>query len=183
MAPVPPNSTVTYFFDYTTGRVEHTFQVRTNGASEAEVFTAVSEFLEAVSNILPTTWALRGARRRGLGAQFTLPVSLSPGLAAFEGESATALSEVEETREWVWVGRGTLTGRRVEISLYGLILTVPPSFRYSHVSGPPSLGGAALVLRSNSGVFTTILGDNAAWYPYTNVNFNSYWEGRARRGL
>ena len=183
MAPLPPNNSDVYFFDYTTGRVEHTFQVRVaTPVPRVDVMDAVANAFEQIDNLLPSVWKFIGARFREQGSGITLPVTLGSNVATFAG-TAGSIAEELEPREWTWQGRGLTSGRQLDISVYGLNLNVPPSYRYTHAGGPPSLGAFREALEQAFPVFCTVARDQPVWYPYTNVNFNSYWESRARKGL
>lgn len=181
MAPLPANNTDVLFLDYTTGRREHTMQLRFAAGGLGVAETVLGEFLDALQLVLVNTWRVLGGRVRLEGSNITLPTTLSSNLVNFEGGSNTPLGEVNEPREWVWSGRGAATGRRVDISVYGIVIDTPASYRYLHASAAPSLGAARGVLESELLAPISIGGDRAIWYGYTNVNYNSYWETRARR--
>ena len=183
MAPLPANNTRVHFFRYFTGRVSHFFQVRSVGsASNETVFDAVQEFLDGLAPWLPEEWLLEGVSVRQAGADISLPLALPAGLAAFRGDDTSPEGEASEPKEFNFVGR-TAGGRRVELSVYGVQLPFVPSYRYPATGSGVPLSAAYDALISNTGVFIGIDGLAASWYPYINVNNNSYWEARARRGL
>lgn len=182
MAPLPGNSTAVLYVDYTTGRRAHTFQVRfDNVEGPSAAGEAALAFLEPLALVLPPEWAITGTRYRAIGSSITLPIQVA-GLEDFTGNGPASLAEVNEPQEWVWVGRGLVSGRRVEVSLYGLLLATPDDYRYTSANAPPSLNAARAALEGGApSNFITIGGDLPVWYPYVNVNNNSYWETRARR--
>jgi len=180
MAPLPSNNTAVLYIDYTTGVRQHTLQCRYIEATSANAMLAVASFLDALKLVLAAGFRVLSARQRAVGAAITLPTTLSPALAAFAGDSGVGLDGFNEAREYVWVGRGLQAGRRVEVSLYGVVLGTPNDFRYETAGGPPSLANARAQLTAEPSVFSTISGEAAVWYPYVNVNYNSYWETRSR---
>lgn len=180
MAPLPPESTARFWLDYNTGRVDHTAMVRLGtGGTEANGLSFFSQFLAALQPVLASTFLVRGARFAPAGQLFSLPVDLG-ALATFTGTDTSNMDVVNEPREWVWVGRGQTTGRRWEISFYGLDIPTPDTYRVSVGAGEGVLGNARDVLVEFEGVLVTIGGDAFNVYPYVNVNNNSYWETQAR---
>jgi len=180
MAPLPSNNTAVLYIDYTTGARQHTFQCRYIEATPANAILAVGSFLDALKLVLTAGWRVLAARTRAVGAVITLPTTLSPFLTSFAGDSGQGLDGFNEAREFVWVGRGLQAGRRVEVSLYGLVLGTPNDYRYEAAGGPPSLANARTQLGVAPNTFSTVSGEAALWYPYVNVNYNSYWESRSR---
>lgn len=185
MAPLPDNATEVWYVDYTTGRFEHTFQVRTtNGVSINAVDGAINFVLGILVNVLPTSWRVIATRRRQAGSNLTFPVSL-PLTEAFQGANAGAIQPLyTEAREVAWVGRGVDTGRRVELSLYGLLIqAMPDNYRiFADDAQDGWAGDVQEALNAAANVFITIGGDPALWNNYANVNFNSHWEGELRTG-
>lgn len=182
MAPLPPNNTKRVHVDYTTGRRQHTMQVRGHASSSpVGILSDVFDFLNTIKLRLPTTWEVTGVRYTETGGSITLPIDPS-FLAGFSGENVDTPFEVQETVEWVWVGRGLTSGRRVEISLYGILDNVPGDFRFNAETAAPWVAASIAALNAAPEGFATIVPDNAQWYPYVNVNYNSYWETRSRRG-
>lgn len=185
MAPLPPNSTTVLFIDYTTGRNEHTFQVRpAAGQTNDDIDGAVRAFLDALAFLLPNEWRVTGVRRRAAQSNITLPWSLTTTEAFIGSNTQSDLAEVEEPKEFVWVGRGQTSGRRVELSLYGILKPTPVAYR--HFRGEVNqqyVDDTLAVLQPEFGdsPFVTIAGDSPLWYPYVNINYNSYWE-REQRG-
>lgn len=177
---LPANNTARYFLDYTTGRYEHTLTCRyTSGQDGDAVRGRIFTFLDAIKSALPTAWQPLRARAQAAGSLVSVPADLGV-LATFAGTSGTPLEQREEPREFRWVGR-SLGGRRVSVSLYGLLIATPGDFRYEGAALPATLAAArAALIGSAPGIFVAIDDTNPLWYNYVNVNYNSYWEGEAR---
>lgn len=183
MAPLPTNNTAVLFVDYTTGGAAHTVQLRVPASQGVNVGLGVmAAFLMALQGVLPNAWAVTGTRYRAQNSNLTLPVA--PGaLDGFVGTGGAQVVRANEALEFVWVGRSPSTGRRWELSLYGIRLSAPDDFRYSTSNMPPSLATATdtLISASAAAEIVSIDGDEPIVYPYVNVNYNSYWESRLRR--
>jgi hypothetical protein len=129
--------------------------------------------------VLPTSWRPLRARAQGAGSSVSVPAELG-ALSTFVGTASGGLAQVDEPREYRWVGR-SIGGRRVSVSLYGITIATPADYRYEGASGPPSLAGVRdALVASAPGVFVAIDDTNPLWYSYVNVNYNSYWEQEAR---
>lgn len=180
MAPLPDNSTGVMFFDYTTGSVQHTAQLRFGPGSGPAIVTLFTELALAMTNVLASAWRVLGVRQRAAGAMIALPYASAGTLLGFMPASGVGLDPVNEPREYRWVGRGSTSGRRVTFSLYGVTIGTPPSYRYPAEGGPPSLNEVYSRLMGGYSGLVTVGGDAPIWQPYVNVNYNSYWETEAR---
>jgi len=102
-------------------------------------------------------------------------------MASFVG-SGGAITPANETRETTFQGRSFTTGRKLDISLYGIVMTTPDNYRFpAGGTSPAWVNGAVTVLNGTvAGTFLTVDNSAATWYSYANVNFNSYWERRVR---
>jgi hypothetical protein len=184
MAPLPDNNTAVLYMDYTTGRRQHTAQIRLpSSQSPAAGVGVLVSVLTSLQTVLPNTWAVQGWRFRAQGQTITLPYAAGAS-GVFVGTGDPNLPEMEEAREWVFVGRSTAQGRRWELSLYGIKYNTPADYRYNTADMPPGLQDALDNLTdAAAGQFIVAIdGDEPVIYPYVNVNYNSYWESRARRG-
>lgn len=190
MAPLPPNSTARFWFDYTTGSgplaQTHTtmWRVPDEGASSAAVQAKFVAFLAAIGvESFWTGWRVTAVRYSDIGSNFSFPVPLETTLAAFAGDNDTVHPLSDEAREYVWTGRSPVTGRRVDFSLYGLAVPTSPTFRYTVGDiGPTDIVAVSIDALENTPQIGPLAIDGAVpvWYPYVNVNFNSYWEGELR---
>ena len=187
MAPLAPNLTTRVFYDYITQEdgLEHTFQVR-GPASDlpAAAHQAVTDLFAAMgASRFATGWKFLRARVQFTGSDFSLPTVLPPGLFTFVGTGG-ALSKQNEAVEYTFQGRAANSGRRVDLSLYGLVgITLDGSYRI--VAGDPDyawLDDAVGVLNTAVDAFKALDGQTATWYPYLNYQWNSYWERRMRIG-
>jgi hypothetical protein len=152
-------------------------------ATEVDVCDTVASLLGFAASSLPATWVVTGARYAAIGSNISLPVDLSiSDLLGFAGTDTDPFPAVEHPRELVWVGRSQLTGRRARFSLYGSIIATPANYRLG--PGETVWAGstfiAALNAASAAGQFISIDGTPVQWYPYVNVNYNSYWETERR---
>lgn len=183
LPPLPENNTERIFVAYTTGRNEHEFVMRVaDGVSPTFYFDAINNFLSPLLPILPNQWQITGARRQEKNSLFSLPIDI-PGLEEYKGTNAAALLAAElEPRQTKWTGRSLSTGRNVNVGLYGLIYNTPTTYRFVVPADNVPMGNARAGLDDASfgGLFVAIDGANVSWKNYTNVQFNSYWETRAR---
>lgn len=177
-----PAATARLFLDYTTGRREHTMMARYTGTLTEGTQFALLDFLEAVQAVLPEAWAPIRLRRAAAGTEITLPVGMIPQLAAFRGTATGEFPEVFEPREHTFVGRSVSTGAKARLSLYGLTYQTPADYRWEGSGMPAGLINAIAKLEAPIALFIGIDGNKPDWYPYVNVNYNSYWERRQRLG-
>lgn len=191
MAPLPTNGTARVFVDYitrTSGGLEHTLQVRYVGPADGGQ-AAQQAVLNLLTALGPANfnegWQVLRVRVAPVGSNFSVPVALLPGLDAFVGTDATPLARYQEALEVTFQGRSPLSGRRVDISLYGLTAwstNFPEDFRVP-AAGANWVALAVAALESgvsDNNTFFAIDGTAPIWQPYANLNFNSYWERRLR---
>lgn len=180
---LPANNTPQIVVSYTTGRIEHSFLVRTeNLIAPSFALGHVFDILDTLSPVLPSLWAVTGVTLQEQGATFTLPIDPGP-LTGFNGTNGdTTIPQSQEPRQISWTGRSVETGRDVRWGLFGLFGDTPATYRLSE-SGLANRVGAVcdlLAAASTAGVFVAIDGANVLWNRYANVNYNSYWETAAR---
>jgi len=177
MAPVNPNNTARLWVDYTDGIHQHTLMWRVNGAiaSIAAAKTAVHDFLTALSPVL-FELTITGARAAAAGSDVSNP-SLWTGDASYGTGAATAINAPVEIR---YEGR-SLGGRRGSAHLYGYKVGVPGTFRIG-ITPASELDDALVVLQAATVAGTMVAIDNGAmnWHTYVNIQYNSYWERKAR---
>lgn len=188
MAPLPPNTTSRVFIDYITGNAatsqEHTLAIRGFGpvTNTDDVQARFLGFVQAIgAGNLPAGWRVLRVRLQQAGSDFSLPVDRTAGVAAFVG-TGSALAVWNEPRELTWQGRSFTSGRRVDFSVYGIQAPASDNYRFPSGGGSPTWVAATVnYLNGNPvGIWTTIDGTAPTWYPYVNVNYNSYWETRQR---
>lgn len=192
MAPLSPNATDRLFYDYITadaaqGGIEHTLMVRFQGGAEdiPQVHQDVTDFLTAVGAArFQTGWRILRARYAAEGSNISLPTVLPPGLSTFVG-TAGDNPRYFEAVEATFQGRSPTSGRRVDISLYGMAGVSTNDFYRIEVGNAnyPWLGPAVAALNGAVNGFRAIDHTEPDWYPYVNLNFNSYWERRLRAGV
>jgi len=192
VAPLPANNTARIFFDYITGNQatskEHTVAWRSTGpgTTHEDVQARFLEFLQVLSpGTFVQGWRVLRVRVQEQGADFSVPVPMIAGLAAFVGTFTGAYPQNREAEEWVWSGRSSTTGRRVDFSLYGIGTAFPVNFRYpAGGSSPNWVGPSIAFLNSADPPVGPLVIDfsKPTWYSYVNVQYNSYWEEQVRRG-
>lgn len=180
------------FVDYVTGNAatstEHTFQVRFGGdgvvADDAQNF-AYNLLNSIGAATFVAGWRVIRVRAQAANADFSLPVPVIPLLAGFAGTSAGAYPQNREAEEWTFQGRSQVTGRKVDISLYGIATSFPTNFRLPAGGSSPAWVAAAVNQLNNvafADVGLAIDGTKPLWYQYVNANYNSYWEREKRVG-
>ena len=186
MAALPSNNTERWFLDYVTGShataTEHTMMIRTpTNTSAADVSAKFFAMLSGVTAAnLWIGWRAIRLRWSAIGSNFSTPVTMSTALAGFTGTGAisgyaTASEAIEVTAQ----GRSPSTGRRVDISLYGYrLIGLPTDFRL--LSTVAWVNSYTAALNAGTPPLKTVDATDALWYPYVNLNFNSYWERRLR---
>lgn len=177
LPPLPPNNTGVYFIDYSFQGEQRTMQFRTeDGLDATSLEPFVGFFLATLSDLMDTTWQIDLARFRAEGGIVSLPAPLpddpSPGVLVCPPTSYP--------RYVNFVGRGLATGRRVTLSVYGLVFPTPEDYRLQG-SEVPAVAAAIGVLNSYGGNRpVSIGGDPVIWYSYANVGFNSYHQREQR---
>jgi len=176
MAPLPPESTARFYLDYSDGVNEHTIVARMGaGASVAEAIASVDLFLTALSGVLFTLTVI-GARVSSDNSNVTNPVTWT-GSASYGTGTITGNQVPRELR---FQGRST-DGRRVSVSVYGFNEDTPATYRIN-ADAIPEIDDAieALTGAGAVNVFLTISTLVPVWKTYASVNYNSYWERKAR---
>lgn len=191
MPPLPANSTARLFVDYVTGTSptsqEHTLQVRLSGNSQQAAIDAQSNVLSVLEALTPAAfpvgWQVFQCRFQAQGSDFSVPIGVIESLRTLD-TSGDALPPREEPREYTFQGRSLTSGRRVDVSVYGLLLGTPDNYRIlASQSGLGLLVSGAvanLQIAGANGAFLAVDGTAPRWQNYVNVNYNSYWERRIR---
>lgn len=189
MAPLPQNSTARVFLDYVTGSaataVEHTMAFRVGDGVEGPIISGnILDFLASIGMAkFRAGWKPLRLRYQAAATNFSVPLEMSALLAGFLGTGgASGYNDLSEAIEFTFQGRSYTTGRRVDISVYGIDQNVLQFPRFLPGSAyTPWLSATLTVLNGESSPFLAIDGTKPVWYPYVNGNYNSYWESRARR--
>lgn len=189
------NATHRVFFDYMTGNApgvskEHTvmFRIMEEGQTPGDAIEQAQEaFLSMLQAIgtpaLRQGWRVLRGRIAAAGTDFSLPFDMDSSLETTVGTGTTSgWTGHQEAIQYTWVGRSFTTGKRVRLSLYGINITVVDSnFRLL----PSENANVALAVPATLNAQPTLVAvDNTLvnWYNYCNVQYNSYWERRIRRG-
>ncbi len=190
MAALPQNSTPRVFFDYVTGSgtnaQQHTCAIRYNNAvaTDTEVqqgfFSLLSSLGAAAGFRLG--WRVVAVRLQAANSDFSVPTPLIANLSSFAGSSSASsfLTNRAESTQYRFDGRDFTTGRRVNLSLYGLALTPPDTFRLTRSTPVVAAALDTLAAMALNGQLVTISNQPPSWYQYLNVQQNSYWESELR---
>lgn len=174
MAPLPHNNTALYYVDYATGSIEHTFEVRYNGAvSPVALGTSIDNFLNAVSE-LTCALTVNRVRSQAEGSIFSFPVTTGIEGNVY-GTGAGAPDQFASSLNFVGRSPG---GRRVKLSVFGFDQSFG-DFRLTTGDSIP-VDDAVTVLQTAAGLYLAIDGLDPVWYPYANVSVNAYWQRNLR---
>lgn len=181
MAPLPPNTTPTYFVDYTGPMGTRSFQFRTAASvTEVEAVNRLNTFLTALRPMIYASVTFTGVRRRAAGGTASFPV---PGFTPVAGTAAGVLSAVNYPRYISFYGRTLVDpGRRLRFAIYGASFADEGDYRLEGADGGGAVGAAinALSVATAAGTFCAIDGNPVVWKVYVNVKDNDYFVGRAR---
>jgi hypothetical protein len=189
MSRLPIDSTARLWIDYidsSTLATEHTVQFRYSGSDR----NAVNEqaYVLTLLNAITAASFVAGWRairaRSALGnEQFSQPIALSAGLAAFVGTNAGAYTGSNRPRQISFQGRAPTSPRRVAISLFGITpnYATPANWRWATGGTSPAWVAVAVAALNNASCpFVTIDALKPVWYSYVNIAMNGYWERRSR---
>lgn len=192
LPPLPENNTDRLFIAYTTGggatAQNHTMSIRYDQAF-AQPSDIMLDMADAFTDAGADTqlflgWQVTGAETQLAGSQVRLPVSVPAALLAVVGSGQAAATQSEQAREVRFIGRGLSTGRKVSMSIWGIVTAAirEADFRFEPTAGD-LLANQLLTMRGLglTGVaYTTIAGEPTNWYTYVNWQYNSHWESEQR---
>jgi hypothetical protein len=182
LPPLPENNTDRLFVYYTTGggvtAQEHVMTIRYDATltDPSEIMTGLGTAMQADSGggQLFDGWQVLRAETQAKGSQFRFPVPVPSELLAVLGAG----------QEVGVQGRGSTSGRRVSLSLYGVATNAVLSSDFRFEPFPATLLGNLLTfmgLRGSAGTsFINIGGGPTTWYTYVNWQYNSHWETQQR---
>ena len=177
MAPLPENSTDRFWLDYTDGINDHSLLVRFNGefATVNAVMGSVQGFLEALSPELYTL-TIQGARVSAQGSNISVPVPWSGNVTYGQFAMPNELSP----RQLCFLGRDGF-GRRARWFVFGWDAPPPDPFRIG-ITPATAFDNALIAIRDGQqeSIWLTIAGQVPTMYTYVDVNYNSYYEAKAR---
>jgi hypothetical protein len=190
------NATNRYWVDYVTGNIagvsrEHSVMLRIAAGEQSVADVAAQgaaiflSFLTAIAaTSFRTGWRVIRTRVATAGNDFSLPVTPPQALSDFAGlNTGNQWNVPMEAVQYTWVGRSFTTGKRARLSLYGIQLgntgTVDANFRFT--SGEGTWVNASSQVLTAAGGLCCVDGSQAGWYPYVNVQYNSFWERAIRR--
>lgn len=176
MAPLPHNNTALYYIDYANGTLQHTAEVRFNGAVSPSAFgTTMNQFFNTISPLL-TTITINTIRFQAEGTNVSNPVT-----TGIEGNSygTGTPNDLQTVSSINFVGRSP-GGRRVRLELFGTNSAYSQG-RVTETESSDVLDAVAQ-LNGSASTFLAIDGQNPVWYPYVNVSVNAYWQRKQRAG-
>jgi hypothetical protein len=194
MAPpaLPENNTDRLFIYYQTGggatAQEHVMTIRYD-ASTAMPF----DIMDDLAGIIGTApfmaslfdgWNVLRAETQLEGSIFRFPTTVPASLLAVVGSGLASATPAQQAREVRFIGRGLVSGRKVTMSLYGLIdaIIAETDFRFEPVGGTP-LANLLTFMKGiglTGAAFTNIGKGQTQWYDYVNWQYNSHWETEQR---
>lgn len=190
MAPLPVNNTGRVWVDYRTGggvtSQNHTAMIRYNPGVGGTFPEALTELCTAL--VTPGEgayfdgWSILGARHAATGSDVSFPIPVPSVFLEFLGSGQLSASRQSQARETRFVGRSGVGGRRVSLSIYGLIDNhfTGADFRLSAAESVLASDVLAVLGEAETGSFVAIDNQPVVWYQYANWQFNSYWEGELR---
>jgi hypothetical protein len=192
LPPLPENNTDRLFVYYTTGggvtAQEHVMTIRYDATltDPSEIMTGLGTAMQADSGggQLFDGWQVLRAEVQAKGSQFRFPVPVPGELLAVLGAGQEVATPTDQAREVRFQGRGSTSGRRVSLSLYGVATNAVLSSDFRFEPFPATLLGNLLTfmgLRGSAGTsFINIGGGPTTWYTYVNWQYNSHWETQQR---
>lgn len=184
---LPDNRTHRLWLSYSVDNVGHDMMVRFFGAGTTAIAAAdqLAAILGFVSGSLPPNWQAESLRTSAANTDFSTPVDINnTDLGGFVGTATSGLDANLHPRQATWVGRSPSTGSYARLTLYGFLGTTPANFRYG--PGEHALSSAPVIAALNAGsvagYFRAADGSVAVWFPYVNIQNNSYWETQRRNG-
>lgn len=134
----------------------------------ANFFTAIAESMYLITVGTPTEYAINSAV--GFPVTWTGDATYGTG----------TMPVVNAPRQLRWEGY-SLGGHRVSFAMWGGDFTVPNKYRLQAADNTDyAAGGVVLRNAMAAGTICAIDGTGANIKSYVNVNFNSYWERKAR---
>ncbi len=185
MAPLPENNTPRYWVRYRANGREHEMMLRWDPAlveDETDRLSFVARtatLLADLAPILPTDFAVLGARWSNVGQLFSVPFS-----APASPTGTAGLIAAEAPAFITFVGR-TGGGRRWKLTILGIgVSPAAEAGNYSDYRIQPDENGAVDTARGNLAGWPELVGIDGFKpniYPYANIGYNAYWQ-RAVRG-
>jgi len=154
-------------------------QFRVNdGVTPEEAASRIGTFL--VASVVPY-WheavSVTSFRWQAANAAFSLPA----GNPVVTGAVVAVQSPIDYPRFVSVAGRGSTSGRRVRLSIYGIATGVTANYRLENGEVPVvDAVLAGLVTLSTLGCWRTIANDVPVNYGYLNAGYNAYHQRKAR---
>jgi len=171
MAPLPPNSTPRFKFNYTVNNTDHSFQVRSAGSPSA-VGSLVDAFLEAIADAIYGL-TISTAEFAADASDIFLPVT-----TGIEGNvyGTGFAGPPEENWFYGFIGRSA-GGRRWHLDIFGA-RTLGTDYRI--VPGESAVLTDGIDVLNASTSLIAIDGLAVTVYPYVNCGNNAHWQRAVR---
>jgi hypothetical protein len=171
MAPINPNNTPRFKFNYTQNGFEHSFQIRSH-ASPATVGTLVDGFLTALFPAI-TLLTLGVCEFAASASDIFLPVTMGQ-----EGEVYGSGFNVNPIANWFYGFQGrSAGGRKWHLDIYGAT-TLGTDFRLLPGENT-DVDAAVAFLQASTGI-VGIDDDAVTVYSYVNCGVNAHWQRAVR---
>lgn len=163
-----------------------TIRYNAAAASAGDIMVDLADLVFNATNTAATHegWKFLRAETQAQGAIPRFPVAVIPSLLGYVGTGDDSASPSLEAREVRFIGRGTTTGRRVSLSLYGVSTSeiAEPDFRFTPPAGAFLSDMTTLMnfTGPSGSAFINIGGGPTSWYTYVNWQYNSHWETEQR---
>jgi hypothetical protein len=147
-----------------------------DGATASDAMTKLDAVLTEITTMFRLI-TITGARARQASVNITLPVTWS-GAATYGSGAGT---HDESAKYLDFIGRSP-GGRRVRLSVFGLITAVDGSGHDYRIASTDDANVAAAVIELNADAETAVAidGEKPIWYPFVDVGENAYWRNRIR---
>ncbi len=172
MAPLPPDGTPRYRFNYNTASFDHSFQIRSH-ASPSAIGTLVNAFLTALSSAL-FDFTMNTVDFAADNSDIFLPVTSGIEGATYGGGSPTVQ---EEPWFYGFQGRGA-TGRKWHLDVYGAI-----SLGTNYIWQPGEytiMDNAVAALQAFGADLVDIADAQVTVYTYVNAGVNAHYQRKLR---
>lgn len=183
MAPLPDNNTGIYYVDYTANGRGHTAQFRYNNPSgplppTTGMMGQVANFLNAIAPLMPTDFAITGARFQIEGANHTNPAAVP--LLTVAGVYTPHASDVPAFISFIGRSSG---GRRARVYMLGAGLDPADgvgNWNDYRLTSAENATIAAAVTVLNGAAIVAIDKVEPLWYEYANLGYHAYWQKAVR---
>lgn len=176
MAPLPDNSTVRVWLDYSGNTGQHSTMLRmAPGTAPTAAFAQVDALWDGLRALMTSDVAGANVRFSPAGSNVSFPIG---GIARPGQVSGTNVQDADDASFITWVGR-TQGGRRSRLTIFNTGGSPDADFREFFTDGSVPIGLVHAQLSELD--FVAIDGLEPTWYFYVNRGWNAYWQRKYRR--